>query len=351
MTTTKRKKTSSVSELAYLRTFGYQPRDIQIPGQTDSIQSDFFGPGYEDFDLQHEAIQRKKLYQALAIARQNNDQVMINKIEGELGIKKVNGEDEKQSEEIKEVLKVLQQQLLDPNMTDDQHNRILKSIAGLSLQTKGSMAAMAALTSATNKPVEPKPDIMGELTKDLIKSLIERKTDESKESDMDKFIKYQKFLNENTPDPTQVFKDAQETLKAIGIDVTGSKNLQELQLSLEAKKIDNENIFRMKELDVKQDQTKVLGTWIKDLSTAVIESAVGAMGEDEDEDDETESKEKKEKKTDRKEMQVRCFGCKKMVNPGYFKFNHVSINQIFNFFSINVEPFTIFFYFIEIRIN
>lgn len=309
MTTTKQKKTSSASELAYIRTFGYQPRDIRIPGQTDSIQSDFLIDTSE-FDLQHEAIQRKKLYAALQIAKQNNDQIMINKIENELGLKKVNGEDEKQTEEIKEILNVLRQQLLDPNLTDEQHNRVLKSIAGLSIGTKGSLAAITALTSTTAKPVEPKADIMGELTKDLLKSLIEKKTDESKESDMDKFIKYQKFLNENTPNSMDIIKDAKETLAAVGVDITGSKNMAELQLSLEKMKIDNDNTFRMKELDVKQEQTKAFGGWIKDLSTAVIESAIDSMGDDEEE---TETKkETNEKSTDRQEMKVRCFGCKKL---------------------------------------
>lgn len=313
MTGTKNKKTSSVSELAYLRTFGYQPRDIKIPGQTDSIGSDFFQSGYGEFDLQNEAIQRKKLYSALQIARQNNDQVMINKIETELGIKKVDGEDEKQNEETKEILKVLQQQLLDPNLTDEQHNRVLKSIAGLTLQTKGSMAAIAALASTTNRLIEPKKDDMADLAKDLVKSVLERKTDENKESDMDKFIKYQKFLNENTPDPLSIIKDARETLKAVGVDTNGSQNLQVLQMTLEKLKIENDDKFRMKELEVKENQVKVTGDWIKDLSTVVIESAIDSMGRDEeDEDEDTETK--KEKKTDRKEMKVRCFGCKKMFS-------------------------------------
>jgi len=314
MTGTKAKKTSSVSELAYLRTFGYSPREIRIPGQTDNLQSSFLYPGYDDFTLEHEAIQRKKLYSALQIAKQNNDQIMINKIELELGIKKEPDKDAKDNEEIKEVLKVLRQKLVDSSLSDEEHNRVIKSIAALSLGSTGSMAAIAALTSTSNKPVEPKKDVVAELMTDLVKDIIKSKTNESKESDFDKFLRYKKAIDENTPDPLAMFKDAKETLKTLGVDTDGSKNLQVLQLQLEEKKLDNENTFKMKELDVKQETTKTFGDWIKGLSTAVIESAIDSMG-----DEETETKEKKtEKSTDIEEMKIRCFGCTKLFKIADF---------------------------------
>lgn len=293
------------SGLSYHRNFGTMgPRS-----PLGSLEQQYEIPEAID-QLNQETMKRNKLYSALALAKRNNDKFMTAKIEKELGIREDENE-ATQTEDTKAFLEVLRMKILDPNVANEDKEIALRAMASINVgKGGGNMAYQAYMAPA--KPAEVKKDDMADLTKTLITSLIENKTKESNESDMDKFIKYQKFLNENTPDPMAVFKDAQDTLKVMGVDISGSKSMQELQMGLEKLKLEKEFAFKDKELDAKQEQNKMMGGWIKELSSAVVEGIVDSIDDDDEKDDtDTKSNKKGKSKEIPREMRVRCFNCRK----------------------------------------
>lgn len=313
MTIAKRKDLQTKSSLSYTRMFG-----VNSKGPLANIQRNPIDEIFDQDPIEAETIKRNRLYKALTLAKSNNDLVLIEKIERELGIvKPVTVEKVDNSKAMDGVIDVLKMKLMDPNLSDEEHDKTLRTLMMISMGKDGNMAAMAYM-QPTRQPVEPKKNPMDELTMTFIKSVIENKSKDEKESDLDKFMKYQNFIQQNTSNPMDAIKDAKETLSAIGVDISGSKNIQEMQMELEKMKITNEYAYKDKELAQKAESNKLMGGWIKELSSAVVEGIVDTIGDDEEKaPNEKKPQEKTSKKTSNiKELKVKCFNCKNMISIG-----------------------------------
>lgn len=311
MTISKKKDLITKSSLSYSRMFG-----VNSKGPLASIQNNAIDEILSQDPLEAETIKRNRLYKALVLAKSNNDLVLIEKIERELGIiKPVVVEKVDNSKAMDGIIDVLKMKLMDPNISDEEHDKTLRTLMMISMGKDGNMAAMAFM-QPTRQPVEAKKNPMDELTMTFIKSVIENKSKDEKESELDKYLKYKNLFESNTIHPMDVIKDAKDTLESIGIDISGSKGIQQMQMELEKLKITNEFAYKDKELAQKAESNKLMGGWIKELSSAVVEGIVDSVGDDEEK---TESKEEKPQKTNKKstnikELRVKCFNCKNLTN-------------------------------------
>jgi len=302
------------SEADYLSTFT-NVDDDEITKSTESSYDD-----YMDESIEKKLKAREKLKIQLARAKNIDDKALIQEIEKKLGVVKMEPQKpspvSETSKTIDETIKVLTNQLTNPDLDDNQHNRIVRTLQSFMMLKGGKDFNLQAFQASmpSTRPSEPKQDKATEILIDLAKTMITRKTDETGKTEMEKMADMQKFIAENTPSLAAQLKDAKELMKETGHDVDGEKTLQSMQFALDKLKIDNDFSLRKEEIDAKKEQNKMMGGWLKELSGAAIEAMVDTIG-DEEEETKTEKKtEGKEPKPEGKIKSIRCVNCHKSTD-------------------------------------
>lgn len=301
------------SEADYLSTFTNVADDEITKSVTDSNYGD-----YMDETIEKKLKSREKLKIQLARAKEIDDKDLVKQIEKQLGIIQPSLPKppaiQETTKTIDETIKALTTQLTNPNLDDNQHNRIVRTLQSFIMLKGGKDFNVQAFQASIppTRPTEPKTDKATEILMDLAKTVIATKTDQSGKSDFDKYIEYQKFIAENTPSLKEQLQDAQEILKATGQDVGGEKTLQTMQFTLDKLKIDNAFELSKQDIDAKKEQNKMMGGWLKELSGAAIEAMVDTIG-DEEEEIEKKTEEKEEPKPQGEIKTMRCFSCHKVT--------------------------------------